>query len=164
MQITPLTKYSFLLSPAFLCVGFILKKSLQVAARMATSVSQIMSYLFSFFLSSYIGHIQRSSLGYMPGLEKQSLSFWLVQPRSPASHWKQGVELASFKSKDFSLAGVAQWIECRPANQRITCSIPSLGHMPGLWARSLVGGARETTTHWCFSPFLPSFPFLKINK
>ena len=38
--------------------------------------------------------------------------------------------------------------------------------MPGLWARSLVGGAQEATTHWCFSPSLsPSLPFsLKINK
>ena len=40
-----------------------------------------------------------------------------------------------------ALAGVAQWIECRPANQRVTGSIPSLGYMPGLWARSPVGGA-----------------------
>ena len=40
------------------------------------------------------------------------------------------------------------------------------GHMPGLRARSPVGGAWEATTHWCFSPSLsPSFPlFLKINK
>ena len=44
------------------------------------------------------------------------------------------------------------------------------GHMPGLWARSPVGGARETTTHWCFSPslspFLPPFPSLWkwVNK
>ena len=35
------------------------------------------------------------------------------------------------------------------------------GHMPGLQSRSPVGGAQETTTHWCFSPSLPS---LKINK
>ena len=32
-------------------------------------------------------------------------------------------------------------------------------HMPGLQARSLVGGTREATTHWCFSPSLsPSLP------
>ena len=38
--------------------------------------------------------------------------------------------------------------------------------MPGLQARSPVEGAREATTHWCFSPFVsPSFPFsLEINK
>ena len=40
------------------------------------------------------------------------------------------------------------------------------GHMPGLWARSPVGGAREATTHWCFSLSLSlSLPLsLKINK
>ena len=38
------------------------------------------------------------------------------------------------------------------------------GHMPGLQARSPVGGAREATTCWCFFPSLPSFPSLKINK
>ena len=38
------------------------------------------------------------------------------------------------------------------------------GHRLGLWARSPVGGTQEATTHWCFSPFLPSFPCLKINK
>ena len=25
------------------------------------------------------------------------------------------------------MAGVAQWIECRPVNQRVSCSIPSQG-------------------------------------
>ena len=44
------------------------------------------------------------------------------------------------KKPVLTLAGVAQWIECRPANQRVASSIPSLGHMPGLWARSPVGG------------------------
>ena len=39
-------------------------------------------------------------------------------------------------------------------------------HMPGLQARSPVGGAQEATTHWCFSPSLfPSPPVsLKLNK
>ena len=39
-------------------------------------------------------------------------------------------------------------------------------NIPRLQARPPVGGAREATTHWCFSPSLsPSFPFsLKINK
>ena len=40
-----------------------------------------------------------------------------------------------------ALAGVARWIECQPANQRVIGSIPSLGHMPGLRARSPLGGA-----------------------
>ena len=41
-----------------------------------------------------------------------------------------------------------------------------LGHMPGLQARSPVGGIWEATTHWCFSPSLsPSLLLsLKINN
>ena len=35
-----------------------------------------------------------------------------------------------------ALAGVAQWIEGGPVNQTVTSSIPRLGHMPGLQARS----------------------------
>ena len=39
------------------------------------------------------------------------------------------------------------------------------GHMPGLLARSPVGGTREATTHWCFSPSLsPSLPLFKNNN
>ena len=45
------------------------------------------------------------------------------------------------------LAGVAQWIECRPENQRVAGLIPSLGHMPGLLARSPVGAVWGSTTH-----------------
>ena len=63
-----------------------------------------------------------------------------------------------------ALAGMAQWIEHWPVNEKVTSSIPSLGHMPGLWARSPVGGAQEATTQWCFSSSLsPSLPLSK-NK
>ena len=67
--------------------------------------------------------------------------------------------------KSIVLTGVAQWVEHQPVNQRITGSIPSLGHMPGLQVRSPVGGAQEATTH-CFSPCIsPSLPlFLRVNK
>ena len=37
------------------------------------------------------------------------------------------------------------------------------GHVPGLWARSPVGGMWEATTHCCFSPSLPLPLSLKIN-
>ena len=47
----------------------------------------------------------------------------------------------TLRCKNVALAGVAQQIECRPVNQRVTSSIRSLGHMHGLQARSLVGGA-----------------------
>ena len=46
-----------------------------------------------------------------------------------------------------ALAIVAQWIECWPVNQRVASSILSLGRMPGLRARSPVGGMREATIH-----------------
>ena len=39
-----------------------------------------------------------------------------------------------------ALAGVAQWNECRPMNQRVASSIPSLEHMPCLKVRSPAGG------------------------
>ena len=38
-----------------------------------------------------------------------------------------------------ALVDVAQWIECWPENLRAAGSIPILGHVPGLWARSPVG-------------------------
>ena len=41
------------------------------------------------------------------------------------------------RKKERTLAGVAQWIEHWPVNQRV----------PGLLARSPVGGAQEATTH-----------------
>ena len=61
------------------------------------------------------------------------------------------------------LADVAQWIECRPTNQRVTGSILSLGHMLGLQARSPAGGMWEATTHRCFSPSF-SCPAPSKNK
>ena len=56
-------------------------------------------------------------------------------------------QITNIKQNKTALAGVAQWIECWPANQSVAGSIPSLGHMSGLQARSPVGGAREATTH-----------------
>ena len=55
-----------------------------------------------------------------------------------------------------ALAGVAQWIECQPVNQRVAGLIPDLGHMSGFWARSPVGAMREATPHGYFSPSLSS--------
>ena len=39
-----------------------------------------------------------------------------------------------------ALAGVAQWIEGWPANQKVAGLSPRSGHMPRLWARSPLGG------------------------
>ena len=64
--------------------------------------------------------------------------------------------------RNTALAGVAQWIECWPMNQRVTSSIPS----QGICLVGSYGGTQEATTHWCFSPSLsPSLaPCLKTNK
>ena len=61
--------------------------------------------------------------------------------------------------RQWALAGVAQWTECRPVNQRVTTSIPSEGTCLDCGVRSLVRGTWEATSHWCFSPF-----FLKKEK
>ena len=59
--------------------------------------------------------------------------------------------------------GSVDWVPaCKPKGRWFDSQS---GHMPGLWARSPVGGAREETTHWCFSPLiLLPLPSLKINK
>ena len=48
--------------------------------------------------------------------------------------------------KNYALANGGSVVECQPANQRVVGTIPSLGHMPGLRAKSPVGGAQEATT------------------
>ena len=35
--------------------------------------------------------------------------------------------MVKISSAYYALAGVAQWIKCQPANQRVICSIPSQG-------------------------------------
>ena len=51
------------------------------------------------------------------------------------------------KNQRGALPGMAQWIECQPANQRVASLILSLGYMPGLQARSPGGSARDATIH-----------------
>ena len=67
----------------------------------------------------------------------------------------------------FALAGVTQWIECRPANHRVAGLIPSqstcLGCRPGPWLGVCERQPVDVSlTHQCFSPSLPIS--LKINK
>ena len=53
--------------------------------------------------------------------------------------------------------GSVDWmLACEPKGHQFD---PQSGHMPGLWARSPVGGMWEATTYWCSSPSLsPSIP------
>ena len=69
-----------------------------------------------------------------------------------------------------ALAGVAQWVECQPANRKVASSLPSqgtcLGYRPG---PQLAARKRQlidvSLTHQYFSPLSPSLPSsLKINK
>ena len=69
--------------------------------------------------------------------------------------------LFNHKKGNPALAGVAQWIECRPENQRVTGSIPSQGTVlscgPGpQWG---VHG-RQPHTDVSLPFFLLPFPFL----
>ena len=63
-----------------------------------------------------------------------------------------------------ALAGVAQWIECEPANQRVAGSIPSQGTCLGCGPGPQQGALeRQPHTDVSLTLFLPPFPPLKIN-
>ena len=66
----------------------------------------------------------------------------------------------------WALDGVAQWIECQPANQRVTGSIPSQGTRLGCRARLPVVGRMRGNHTLMFSPLSPSLSPVKkyINK
>ena len=73
-------------------------------------------------------------------------------------------ELISKIYKELALAGVAQWIECRTANQRVAGSIPnqgtSLDYRPG---PQLGVHKRQPHIDVSLPPCLPPFPLFK-NK
>ena len=62
---------------------------------------------------------------------------------------------------EIALPGVAQWIECQPANQRVSDWIPSqgtcLGCRPGPWLGMC---KRQPHIDVSLPPFLPPFPSL----
>ena len=60
-----------------------------------------------------------------------------------------------------ALAGVAQWIECQSANQRVAGLIPSQGTCLGCGPGPRLGVC-ESQTHIDVSPSLPLS--LKVNK
>ena len=76
------------------------------------------------------------------------------------------LNLVSLILRIAALAGVAQWIEHRPANQRTAGSIPSQGTCLGCGPGPRLGWGCEKQPHIDVSLplFLPPFPSLKINK
>ena len=60
-----------------------------------------------------------------------------------------------FKKKIRTLAGVAQWIECQPVNQKVAGSVPSQG-TERLWGQSPVGDVRGNHTSMFLSLSLPA--------
>ena len=64
------------------------------------------------------------------------------------------------QNDDLALAGVAQWIECWPAEERVSGSIPSqgtcLGCRPGLWEGEHKGQPHIDVSLPLFLPLLPS--------
>ena len=61
------------------------------------------------------------------------------------------------KLPNVALAGVAQWIECQPANQSVTSQGTCLGCGPGSWCRVY---ERQPHIDVSFPLFLPPFHFL----
>ena len=67
-----------------------------------------------------------------PTVQSYSDTTWSQQPTqshktSLASDANQSSMLHILKNVGKALAGVAQWIECQPVNQRASSSIPSQG-------------------------------------
>ena len=63
--------------------------------------------------------------------------------------------------KESALAGVAQWIECQPVNQRVTRSIPRQGTFLGCRPDPQQGAhERQPHTDVSLPLFLPPFPSL----
>ena len=73
-------------------------------------------------LSSY-GHLNK--IGLSPSSTDQQINTCLNQGILTTNLYAH--HCASFKKGKPAVAGVAPWIECQPANQRVTGSIPSQG-------------------------------------
>ena len=61
--------------------------------------------------------------------------------------WESWFGTVFLKNGNAALAGVAQWIEYWPANQRVAGWIPRQGTCLGCGPGPQSGGAQEATTH-----------------
>ena len=110
------------------------------------------------------GHQFNSQSGHMPGLQARSpvgamwdvTTHWCFSPSlSPSLPLSLKINKTFKKVENLALAGVAQWTKLWPEPKgppKGRQFDSQSGHMPGLQARSPVGGTWETTTHRCFSP------------
>ena len=86
-------------------------------------------------------------------------------------HTREIVERGMLRKGIPALAGMAQWIECQPGNQRVAGSIPSqdtcLGCRFSPWSGCLLEATYRCFSHtsMILSPlFLPPSPLSRINK
>ena len=112
---------------------------------------------------------QGISLGWGPGpqlgvCEKQPINvshismFLSVSFSHPLSLKVNKIFLKSEKKRK-ALAGMAQWIECWPANQRVIGSVPSQGTCLGCRPDQVPSKGRVRSNHTLvFLSFLPPFP------
>ena len=79
--------------------------------------------------------------------------------------WLSRCENKETIKRSLALAGVAQWIECQPENQRVTSSIPSQGTCLGCGPDPQLGVCERQPHIDVSLPLTLSLPLsLKINK
>ena len=59
---------------------------------------------------------------------------------------REKAQINNVRNKNGALAGMAQWLSSGLQIKGLPVQFP-VRHMPGLWARSLLGAAQEATTH-----------------
>ena len=65
-----------------------------------------------------------------------------------------------FKKSEASLTGVAQWVGCRPTNQKVAGSIPGQGTCLVYSPDVQLGGCNRQLIDVSLTLFLPLFPSL----
>ena len=96
-------------------------------------------------------HFAQSHRKHCPGTDGKPGGYWFVsscflscaesQQRKRISPGDTWISLILFRKALSHPSWCGSVVECQPMNQRVAGSIPSLGHTPGLQARSPVGGS-----------------------